>query len=88
MQVVDVTRIRSRFSLAGHPQVIDMLCPHCLKDATFTIKGWSEHAGKVAVSDAPCPRCNIAVMFLHCSLRDSPGGSSLYPIPIRWGPAH
>jgi hypothetical protein len=51
MQVVDVTRIRSRFSLAGHPQVVEMLCPHCLKEATFAIKGWSEHAGQLAVSE-------------------------------------
>lgn len=82
MQVVDVTRIRSRFSLAGHPQAIEMLCPHCLKDVTFTIKGWSEHAGQVAVSEAPCPRCSIGVMFLNLLDRhDSPGESSLYAHP-------
>lgn len=82
MQVVDVARIRSRFSLAGHPQVIEMLCPHCLKEATFTIKGWSEHAGQVAVSETPCPRCAIGVMFLNLlDHRDSPGESTLYVHP-------
>lgn len=82
MQVVDVTRIRSRFSLAGHPQVIEMLCPHCLKEATFTIKGWSEHAGRAAVSETPCPRCNIGVMFLNLlDHRDSPGEPTLYSHP-------
>ncbi len=79
MQVVDVTRIRSRFSLAGHPQVVEMLCPHCLKEATFAIKGWSEHAGQLAVSETPCPRCNIGVMFLN--LLDAPGEPTLYTHP-------
>jgi hypothetical protein len=79
MQVVDVNRIRSRFSLAGHPQVVEMLCPHCLKEATFAIKGWSEHAGQLAVSETPCPRCNIGVMFLN--LLDAPGEPKLYTHP-------
>ena len=82
MQVVDVTRIRSRFSLAGHPQVIEMLCPHCLKEATFTIKGWSEHVGQVAISETPCPRCSIGVMFLNLlDHRDAPGEPKLYAHP-------
>lgn len=85
MQVVDVIKVRSRFSLAGHPKAIEMICPHCLKDATFAIKGWSEHAGQIAISETPCPRCGIGVLFLNLlDHRDSPGKSTLYihPDPV------
>ena len=82
MQIVDVAKVRSRFSLAGHPQVIEMLCPHCLKEATFSIKGWSQHAGLVAATETPCPRCGIGVLFLNLlDHRDSPGKSTLYVHP-------
>lgn len=82
MQAVDVSKVRSRFSLAGHPKVVEMMCPHCLKDASFAIKGWSEHAGQVAVSETPCPRCGIGVLFLDLlDHRDSPGKSTLYVHP-------
>jgi len=82
MQIVDVTRVRSRFSVAGHPQVIEMLCPHCLREATFTIKSWSQHAGRVAAAEAPCTRCGIAVLFLNLvDHRDSPGEPTLYVHP-------
>ena len=85
MQVVDVSKVRSRFSIAGHPQVIELICPHCLKEATFTIKAWSEHAGQVAATDVPCPRCSVGVLFLELlDHRDSHGESTLYvhPDPI------
>lgn len=82
MQIVDVGNVRSRFSLGGHPQVIEMICPHCLKIATFAIKGWSEHAGQVAATDTPCPRCGIGVLFMNLlDRRDSPGKSTLYAHP-------
>lgn len=82
MQRVDTTKVRSRFSLAGHPQVIEMLCPHCLKDATFSIKNWSQHAGRVAATETPCPRCGIGVLFLNLvDHRDSPGEPTLYAHP-------
>jgi hypothetical protein len=82
MQMVDMGRVRSRFSLAGHPQVIEMICPHCLRDSTFTVKHWSEHAGQVAVTETPCPRCNIGVLFMNLlDHRDSPGESTLYSHP-------
>ena len=48
MQVVDANLVRSRFSLGGHPQVVEMLCPHCLRDVTFNIRRWTEHAGRIA----------------------------------------
>lgn len=82
MQRVDVTKVRSRFSLAGHPQVIEMLCPHCLKEATFSIKHWTQHAGRVAATETPCPRCGIGVLFLNLvDHRDAPGEPTLYAHP-------
>ena len=82
VQIVDVSSVQSRFSFAGHPSVIEMLCPHCLKEATFTIKGWSQHAGRVAAAETPCPRCNIGVLFLNLvDDRDSRGAPTLYVHP-------
>ena len=88
MQVVDDSKVQSRFSIGGHPQAIDLICPHCLKEATFTAKVWSEHAGQAAVTEIPCPRCNIGVLFLQLiDHRDSHGESTLYvhPDPIGRG---
>ncbi|MEO6365107.1 MAG: hypothetical protein ABIO38_03535 [Luteimonas sp.] len=82
MQVLDGSTVRKRFSLGGHPQVIEMMCPHCLRHVTFTIKGWSEQAGQIAATDTPCPRCGIGVLFLNLLDRhDSPGKSTLYAHP-------
>jgi len=82
MQLVDASKVRSRFSVAGHPQVIEMLCPHCLRDSTFSIKNWSQHAGRVAATETPCPRCGIGVLFLNLvDHRDSPGEPTLYAHP-------
>lgn len=82
MQVVDANRIRSRFSLAGHPQVVEMVCPHCLREETFNIKGWTEHAGRIAASEQPCPRCNVPVLFMNLmDRRESPGEGTLYAHP-------
>lgn len=82
MQAVEATKVRSRFSLAGHPQVIEMLCPHCLKEASFSIKNWTPHAGRVAATETPCPRCGIGVLFLNLlDHRDSPGEPTLYAHP-------
>ena len=64
MQVVDANLVRSRFSLGGHPQIVEMICPHCLKDATFNIKRWTELAGRIAACEEPCPRCNIDLLFM------------------------
>lgn len=82
MQVVDANRVRSRFSLGGHPQVVEMICPHCLREATFNIKRWSEHAGRIAACEEPCPRCNIGVLFMNLlDPRNSPGEAILYAHP-------
>lgn len=82
MQLLDASTVRKRFSLGGHPQVIEMMCPHCLKHATFTIKGWSEHAGQVAVTESLCPNCSIGVLFMNLlDRRDAPGKSTLYAHP-------
>lgn len=82
MRIVDAGKVKSRFSLAGHPQVIEMLCPHCLKEATYAIKQWSQHAGRVAATEVPCPRCGVAVLFLNLvDHRDAPGEPTLYAHP-------
>ncbi|GAB1408607.1 hypothetical protein MASR1M8_25260 [Thermomonas brevis] len=82
MQIVDAAKVQSRFSLGGHPQVIEMLCPHCLKEATFTVKSWSQHAGRVAATETPCPRCGVEVLFLNMvDHRDAPGRPTLYAHP-------
>lgn len=82
MKTVDASKVKSRFSLAGHPQVVELLCPHCLKEATFNIKSWTQHAGRVAAAEAPCPRCNIEVLFLNLTdHRDSPGEPTLHMHP-------
>src|SRR5690606_32203632 len=81
-QVVDANRIRSRFSLAGHPQVVEMVCPHCLKEETFNIRSWTEHAGRIAATEEPCPRCGIPVLFMNLlDRRESPGEGTLYAHP-------
>lgn len=82
MQVVDANLVRSRFSLGGHPQVVEMICPHCLREATFNIRRWTEHAGRIAATETPCPRCNIDVLFMNLmSTVDSPGETTLYAHP-------
>ena len=82
MQLVDAKRVKSRYSLAGHPQIIEMICPHCLKDASFNVERWAEHAGRIAVAESPCPRCNIGVVFMNLmSCLDAPGESTLYSHP-------
>ncbi|MDO5506599.1 MAG: hypothetical protein Q4F49_09995 [Pseudoxanthomonas suwonensis] len=81
MRVVDAAKVQSRFSLGGHPQVVEMVCPHCLKDVTFSIKAWSQHAGSVAATETPCPRCNVDVLFLDLEQRDAPGKPILYAHP-------
>lgn len=82
MQVIAANRIRSRFSLGGHPQVVEMICPHCLKEETFNIKRWTEHAGRIAATEEACPRCNAEVLFVNLvDRRESPGESTLHAHP-------
>jgi hypothetical protein len=82
MRIVDASKVRSRFSLAGHPQLIEMLCPHCLREASFSVKNWTQHAGRVAATEVPCPRCGVGVLFMNLvDHRDSPGEPTLYAHP-------
>ena len=81
MQVVDANRVRSRFSLGGHPQVVEMICPHCMREATFNIKRWSEHAGRIGACEEPCPRCKIGVLFMNLLDPREPGEGTLYAHP-------
>ncbi|HEU4813103.1 MAG TPA: hypothetical protein VFS99_02610, partial [Xanthomonadaceae bacterium] len=82
MKIVESSKVQSRFSLAGHPQVVELLCPHCLKEVTFNIKAWTQHAGRVAAAESPCPRCNREVLFLNLQdTRDAPGEPTLFMHP-------
>ena len=63
MQVVHESKVLARFS-NGHPQQIELVCPHCLREATFAPVAWHQHARLLAVAEATCPRCAGDVMFL------------------------
>lgn len=63
MQVVHESKVMARFS-NGHPQQIELVCSHCLRESTFNIIAWHQHARLLAVADAECPRCEGEVMFL------------------------
>lgn len=71
MQLVDSTHVHTRFS-NGCPQTLELVCPHCLKEATFLPKAWHEHGRQVAVAEAPCSRCDGSVLFLQM-LEDNEG---------------
>lgn len=63
MQVVNESKVLARFS-NGHPQQIELVCPHCLREATFSPVAWHQHARLLAVAEAACPRCSGDVVFL------------------------
>lgn len=64
MQLVDATHVHTRFS-NGCPQTLELVCPHCFREATFLPKSWHEHGRQVAVAEAPCSRCEASVLFLQ-----------------------
>lgn len=64
MQLVNDTHVHTRFS-NGCPQTLELVCPHCQKEAGFMPKSWHEHGRQVAVAEAPCSRCEDSVLFLQ-----------------------
>lgn len=64
MQLVHGAHVLTRFS-NGCPQTLELVCPHCLKEATFQPKSWHEHGRQVAVAEAPCARCEDSVLFVQ-----------------------
>ena len=64
MQLVHDAHVLTRFS-NGCPQTLELVCPHCLKEATFLPKSWHEHGRQVAVAEAPCSRCEDSVLFVQ-----------------------
>lgn len=64
MQLVHDKHVHTRFS-NGCPQTLELVCPHCLKEASFLPKSWHEHGRQVAVAEASCSRCEDSVLFLQ-----------------------
>ncbi len=82
MQLVHGSHVHTRFS-NGCPQTLELVCPHCLKEASFLPKSWHEHGRQVAVAEAPCSRCEDSVLFLQLFEENlaTPRTSDLYIHP-------
>ena len=63
MQLVQDNLVQTRFS-NGFPRTVEMLCPHCLKEAMFEARPWQEHGRQMAASELECTRCERTVLFL------------------------
>src|SRR5690349_1017935 len=64
MQLVHDALVQSRFSNT-FPRTVEMLCPHCLKEAVFEARPWQEHGRQLAASELECTRCEHAVLFVQ-----------------------
>ena len=64
MQLVHDVLVQSRFSNT-FPRTVEMLCPHCLKEAVFEARTWQEHGRQLAASDLECARCDKTVLFVQ-----------------------
>ncbi|MBU8975681.1 MULTISPECIES: hypothetical protein [unclassified Lysobacter] len=64
MQLVHDALVQSRFSNT-FPRTVEMLCPHCLKEAVFEASTWQEHGRQVAASELECARCEREVLFIQ-----------------------
>ncbi|MFC3551444.1 hypothetical protein ACFOLC_10530 [Lysobacter cavernae] len=69
MQVVHDSQVQSRFSNT-FPRTVEMICPHCLKEALFEARSWQEHGRQVSASELLCSRCEEAVLFVQLLDRD------------------
>lgn len=81
MQRVHDTNVQARFS-NGLARTVELICPHCMKLASFDTKPWQEHGRRVAAAEAPCARCEQTVQFVQ--LLDDTGariddGLHVYP---------
>ncbi|MDR0183667.1 hypothetical protein [Lysobacter arvi] len=64
MQLVHDALVQSRFSNT-FPRTVEMLCPHCLKEAVFEARPWQEHGRQLAASELECTRCEHTVLFVQ-----------------------
>lgn len=81
MQFIQDSNVQSRFS-NGFPKAIDMVCPHCARQAIFEARQWQEHGRQVAAADALCSRCEGEVLFVQLlDGNDRARPSSLYTDP-------
>lgn len=64
MQLVHDNLVQSRFSNT-FPRTVEVICPHCLKEAVFEARTWQEHGRQLAASELVCARCEEAVLFVQ-----------------------
>ena len=64
MQLVHDTLVQSRFSNT-FPRTVEMICPHCFKEAVFEARTWQEHGQQLAASELACSRCEETVLFVQ-----------------------
>lgn len=84
MQLVQDTLVQSRFSNT-FPRTVEMICPHCLKEAVFEAKTWQEHGRQLAASELTCARCEEQVLFVQ--LLEVDGGRKESGLFCHPGPA-
>ncbi|GAA5070411.1 hypothetical protein [Lysobacter panacisoli] len=83
MQLVQDNLVQSRFSNT-FPRTVEVICPHCLKEAVFEARTWQEHGRQLAASELVCARCEEAVLFVQLLEADGTrkeGGLFCYPKP-------
>jgi hypothetical protein len=81
MQLIPDSNVQSRFS-NGFPRTIELICPHCARDATFEARYWQEHGQQLAAADADCSRCEgnaLFVQLLDGNDHAKAGGLYTYP---------
>lgn len=64
MQFVPDSHVLSRYS-NGFPREVELICPHCLTNASFEADAWQEHGRHVTAADAECSRCEGKVLFVQ-----------------------
>jgi hypothetical protein len=83
MQLVHDVLVQSRFSNT-FPRTVEILCPHCLKEAVFEARTWQEHGRQLAASELECARCEHTVLFVQLLEADGArkaGGLFCHPGP-------
>lgn len=83
MQLVHDDLVQSRFSNT-FPRTVEMICPHCLKEAVFEARTWQEHGRQLAASELTCARCEELVLFVQLLQVDGTrkdAGLFCYPRP-------
>lgn len=83
MQLVHDDLVQSRFSNT-FARTVEMICPHCLKEAVFEARTWQEHGSQLAASELTCARCEEDVLFVQLLQGDGArkeAGLFCYPRP-------